>query len=159
MVKPEDKRKHQRSLCYLKVIKEGTGEYIGHVDDIHHEGLSLVSEGEIPLHDNLSICVETLEEDVKISLVVKGVWNQKNEEPDHYITGCQIINPSSEAIDSIYNANSKLMDHAMVLLKALEKYGGHKSGCSYEETACDCGLDKIIYSYNRKLPNLRRNTE
>jgi hypothetical protein len=98
----EDKRKLERSLCYLKAIKEDTGEHIGHVGDIHHEGLNLVSKNEIPLHDDLSICVETLVEEVIISLVVKGVWNQTNEEPKHYRTGCQIIDPSSEIVEAIY---------------------------------------------------------
>ena len=81
MEKLEDKRRQQRSLCYLNVIEEETGNHIGHVGDIHHEGLNLVSEDELSLHNNLSICEETLEEEIKISLVIKGVWNQMNEEP------------------------------------------------------------------------------
>ena len=112
MEKLEDKRRQQRSLCYLNVIEEETGNHIGHVGDIHHEGLNLVSEDELSLHNNLSICVETLEEEIKISLVIKGVWNQMNEEPNHYKTGCQIINPSSETIDAIHK-----------LIEALKKGG------------------------------------
>ena len=98
----EEKRKLERSLCYLKAIKEGAEEIIGHVGDIHHEGLNLISEDEIPLQDDITISVETLEEEIRISLTVKGVWNQMYEEPKYYKTGCQIINPSSETIDSIY---------------------------------------------------------
>jgi hypothetical protein len=97
----EKKRKLERILCYLKVIKEQTGEEIGQVGDIHHEGLNLISENEIPLYDDLSICIENQEEEIKISLVVKGIWNQKSEDTKHYITGCQIINPSSETIEAI----------------------------------------------------------
>jgi hypothetical protein len=100
--KLEDKRRHQRSLCYLKAIKAETGEHIGHVGDIHHEGLNIVTENEIPLSDDISICVETLEEEIQISLVIKGIWNQMNEEPTHYKTGCKIIDPSSETIDAIH---------------------------------------------------------
>ena len=102
MEKLEGKRKLERSLCYLKAINEETGEHIGHVGDINNGGLNLISKSEIPLHDDLTVCVETLEEEVKISLVIKGVWNQMNEEPNHYRTGCQIINPSPEIIDTIY---------------------------------------------------------
>ena len=105
-------RKLERSLCYLKAIKDDTGEHIGHVGDIHHEGLNLISEDEIPLHDDVSICVETLEEEVKIPLVIRGVWTQMNEEPNHYSTGCQIINPSSETVEAIYE-----------LIEALKKGG------------------------------------
>ncbi len=112
MEKLEDKRNHQRSLCYLKAIKEDTGEHIGHVGDINHEGLNLISENEIPLHDHVSICVETLEEEVKFPLVIKGVWNQINVEPNNYSTGCQIIDPLSEAIDAIHK-----------LVEALKKGG------------------------------------
>jgi hypothetical protein len=102
MEKSEDKRKLERSLCYLKAIREDTGEPIGHVGDIHYEGLNLISKNEIPLHDGLRICVETPGEEVKIPLVVKGVWNQMNEEPNHYSTGCQIIDPLSESVEAIY---------------------------------------------------------
>jgi hypothetical protein len=98
----EEKRKLERSLCYLKAIKEEAGKHIGHVCDIHHEGLNLISEDEIPLHDDLTICVETLEEEVRNSLTVKGVWKHMYEKPKYYKTGCQIINPSSETIDAIY---------------------------------------------------------
>ena len=94
-------RKLERSLCYLKAIKEGAEELIGHVGDIHYEGLNIVSENELPLHDDLTICLETLEDEFKISLVIKGVWNQMNDEPTHYTTGCQIIDPTSETIDAI----------------------------------------------------------
>jgi hypothetical protein len=98
----EDKRKLERSLCYLKAIKEETGEHLGHVGDIHHQGLNLISKDEISLHDDLIICIETIEEEVRISLTVKGVWNMNYEEPEYYKTGCQIINPSSESVDAIY---------------------------------------------------------
>jgi hypothetical protein len=108
MKKLDDKRRHQRSLCYLKAIEEQTGKHIGHVGDIHHGGLNLISEYELPLHDDLSICVETLEEEVIISLVIKGVWNQMNEEPKHYRTGCQIIEPTSEIIDAIQELTEAL---------------------------------------------------
>jgi hypothetical protein len=98
----EEKRKHQRSLCYLNAIEGETGEVIGHVGDIHHEGLTLISEHEIPLDDVLPIVIETLGEEVRISLIIKGIWNLTHEEPKHYRTGCQIINPSSMTIDAIY---------------------------------------------------------
>jgi hypothetical protein len=101
-LKVEDKRKLERSLCYLKAIKEETGEHLGHVGDIHQEGLNLISEDEISLHDDLIICIETIEEEVRISLTVKGVWKKRYEEPEYYKTGCQIINPSSESVDAIY---------------------------------------------------------
>jgi hypothetical protein len=110
--KLEDKRRHQRSLCYLKAIDGETGKHIGHVGDIHHEGLNLISEVEMPLQNDLSISVETLGEEIKISLVIKGVWNQMNDEPTHYKTGCQIIDPSPETIDGIHK-----------LIKALKKGG------------------------------------
>jgi hypothetical protein len=98
----EEKRKIKRSLCYLKAIKKETGDHIGHVGDIHHEGLNLISEDKIPLEDDLHIYIETPGEEIKIPLIVKGIWNQINEEPKHYITGCQIINPSSESAKAIY---------------------------------------------------------
>jgi hypothetical protein len=128
----EEKRKFERSLCYLKAIKEETGEHIGHVGDIHHGGLNIISEDELPLHDDLSICVETPREEVRISLVIKGVWNQTNDEPEHYRTGCQIINPSSEIVDAIYK-----------LIEALKK-GGRNPFKYNSPMASKRGLHKVV---------------
>ena len=97
----QEKRKLKRSLCYLKAMEHETGDLIGHVGDIHHEGLNLVTKREVPLSSDLSIMVEEPESDQRISLVIKGVWNQRHDEPVHFRTGCQIINPSQETIDAI----------------------------------------------------------
>lgn len=102
MQQPEkEKRKFKRSLCYLKATAHETGDLIGHVGDITHEGLNLVSKRELPLSSNLAIQVEEPESDQTISLIIKGIWNQRNDEPLHFRTGCQILSPSPETIEAI----------------------------------------------------------
>ena len=113
----EDKRQLKRSLCYLDVHEETTGKLIGNANDIHHEGLRLISKSEVPLFEELSICVKTPGTDTSIHLVIKGVWNQAHVEPVHYNTGCLIINPSPETIHAINE-----------LVKSLIKTGYHMTG-------------------------------
>jgi len=98
---PKDKRKLVRSLCYLDVHDQKTGEVIGNANDIHHEGIRLVSKAELPLFEELEINVKSPDRNDSIHLVVKGVWNQAHEEPVHYNTGCQIINTNPEITHAI----------------------------------------------------------
>ena len=97
----EDKRQLKRSLCYFDVHEETTGKIIGNAYDIHHEGFGLISKSEVPLFEELSICVKTQGTDASIQLVIKGIWNRVHEEPVHYNTGCRIINPPPETIHAI----------------------------------------------------------
>ena len=100
-MEPKDKRKLVRSLCYLDVHDQRTGEVIGNANDIHQEGLRLVSKVELPLFEELAISVLSPDNNDSIHLVVKGVWNQAHEEPVHYNTGCQIINANPEIVHAI----------------------------------------------------------
>jgi hypothetical protein len=107
----EDKRNLERRLCYLDAYEQATGDLIGSASNLHQEGLMLISKAEIPLIKDLSISLEIPGyEESKTQLVINGVWNRKNMEPDFFNTGCQIIKPTPEVISAINN-----------LLMALEK--------------------------------------
>ena len=86
--RPEDDRRNlDRMLCYLDVFDQTTGDLIGNANDIHHEGLNLISKEELPLLNNLSIWVEDLRDNVRIPLVIEGVWNQMEKNPVYFSTG------------------------------------------------------------------------
>ncbi len=79
----------------------------------------LISKVEIPLLKDLSISLEVPRyEESKIQLVINGIWNQKNTEPDFFNTGCQIIEPSPEVISAINNLFVALEKGARSLYKS-----------------------------------------
>ncbi len=86
----ENRRKLDRMLCYLDVFDQATGDLIGNANDIHHEGLNLITKEEFPLLNDLSIWVEDPRDNVRIPLVVEGVWNQMENDPVYYSTGCKV---------------------------------------------------------------------
>ena len=100
----EERREHKRSIHYLNVIEQTTGKLIGRTGDIHHTGLSLVSELEIPLLMDVYVWLEVPgEKEIKnrVPLVINGTWNQMNRNPVFYNTGCWIVNPPRDAISAI----------------------------------------------------------
>ena len=94
----EDKRNLERMLCYLDVFDQTTGDLIGNANDIHLQGLNLISKEELPLLENLSIWVEDPRDNVRIPLVIEGVWNQMEIDPVYYSTGCRVH--MSASVDS-----------------------------------------------------------
>ena len=100
----DNQRKLERALCYLNAFDQASGILIGHVDDIHHEGLNLTSKIEIELFKEFPIWAEIpIYENIisRFPLVIKGVWNKEHTSPDHFRTGCRIIEPGPEAINAI----------------------------------------------------------
>ena len=97
----EERRKLGRSLCYLDIIDPATGKLLGNANDINHGGLMLISKDEIPLQTDIPVCVDIPNNDVRIQLVINGVWNQINRNPDFYNTGCRIVSASTESINAI----------------------------------------------------------
>ena len=115
----EDKRKHERRLCYLDAYEQVTGYLIGSASNMHQEGLMLISKVEIPLLKDLSISLEVPgHEESKIQLVINGIWNQKNTEPVFFNTGCQIIEPTQEVLSAINNLFVALEKGARSLYKS-----------------------------------------
>jgi hypothetical protein len=94
----EERRKLDRSLCYLDVIEPTTKQLIGHAGDISREGLNLVTKLEIPLSEDLLVNVGFPGNEASVSLVLRSIWSELNKDPVYYKTGCQIIEPSSETI-------------------------------------------------------------
>jgi hypothetical protein len=96
-----EKRRLKRSLCYLDVIEQTSGNFMGTATNIHHEGMMLVSMFQPALFLDVPIWVEDPNIKDKIPLVINGIWSQMNMHPVSYYTGCRIVDPSPEAICEI----------------------------------------------------------
>jgi len=104
----EERRNNARTLCYLDVIDPANGRLLGSVNNINHGGLLLISKNEIPLQEDIHVLIQFPNNPVKTRLVITGLWNQCNRDPDFYYTGCRIVDASSEGMDMILSMNETL---------------------------------------------------
>jgi len=89
---------------YLRVIKAETNETIGHLVDVTTEGMMLISENSIPLHQTFNLRMEIPTEDnipQMIALTAESLWTKKDVNPAFHDTGFRLINPSKRAISAI----------------------------------------------------------
>jgi len=94
----EERRKLGRALCYLDAIEPKSRQLIGHASDVCGEGLNLISKYKIPLSEEFLISVEFPGKGESVSLVIRSIWSELNQNPVFYKTGFKIIEPSSETI-------------------------------------------------------------
>ena len=62
----------------------------------------LISKFEVPLQKDIPVFVEVPDRETEIQIVIHGVWNQGNRDPDYYNTGFRIVDPTPESINVIY---------------------------------------------------------
>ena len=111
----EDSRKSNRIIIkrsqerwnlvrYLKVVKSENNETLGHLVDVTTEGMMLISEKSIPLHQTYNLRMEIPTEDnvpQMIALTAESLWTKKDVNPAFHDTGFRLINPSKRAINAI----------------------------------------------------------
>ena len=89
---------------YLKVVKAENNETVGHLVDVTTEGMMLISENSIPLHQTYNLRMEIPTEDnipQMIALTAESLWTKKDVNPAFHDTGFRLINPSKRAINAI----------------------------------------------------------
>lgn len=89
---------------YLRVVKAENNETIGHLVDVTTEGMMLISENSIPLHQTYNLRMEIPTEDnipQMIALTAESLWTKKDVNPEFHDTGFRLINPSKRAINAI----------------------------------------------------------
>ena len=100
-----DKRKLKRFSVRLKVYENTTGKLLGYAEDLHTEGMKLMSKSQLPDRTELKICFGTLnseDDDKKIEVSAFKVWSSFTDtEPRHYYSGLHFISPSDETLDCI----------------------------------------------------------
>lgn len=101
----EDKRtlKRFQLFLYLRVFDDA-GKLLGHVVDIHTDGIMLISEQPLPPNQEFNIYLEVPEEDgshSSIEMTVRSLWCSRDVNPDFYDTGLRIVQASQRAINVI----------------------------------------------------------
>lgn len=89
---------------YLQVTKAENNETLGHLVDVTTEGMMLISENSIPLHQTFNLRMEIPTEDnipQMIALTAESLWTKKDVNPAFHDTGFRLINPSKRAINAI----------------------------------------------------------
>lgn len=89
---------------YLRVTKAENNETIGHLVDVTTEGMMLISENSIPLHQTFNLRMEIPTEDnipQTIALTAESLWTKKDVNPAFHDTGFRLINPSKRAVNAI----------------------------------------------------------
>jgi hypothetical protein len=87
------------------VFDEQSGKLLGHVVDIHEEGLMLLSEKPIELNRDYDLALEMPNIDrsgrKRVSLKAHAIWQSTDANPDLVDTGFQLINPKKDAVRAI----------------------------------------------------------
>ena len=102
-----EKRKKRRweLIFYLRIFDASDGSVIGHVVDIHENGLMMLSEEPVELNKDYDLMLEMPSSDrsgrKKVSLQAHALWQSSDANPDLIDTGFELINPKKETIASI----------------------------------------------------------
>ena len=102
-----EKRKRRRweLIFFLRVFDEQSGELLGHVVDIHEEGLMLLSEKPIELNRDYDLALEMpgIDRSGRKKILLRGhaIWQSSDANPDLIDTGFQLINPNKDAVKAI----------------------------------------------------------
>lgn len=99
-----EKRTHERCSFPLKVFHRDTAELLGCTENIHVDGMMLVSKAPIPTMTEFKIWIELpgLEGEKKISLTAFAVWRSLSDtKPIFYCTGFHFVDISENVMASI----------------------------------------------------------
>ena len=96
---------------FLRVVKAENNETLGHLVDVTTEGMMLISEQSIPLHQVFNLRMDIPNEhDIPqtIALTAESLWTKKDVNPSFHDTGFRLINPSKRTISAITNLIEEL---------------------------------------------------
>ena len=105
-------RRRWELVFYLRVFDESNNTVLGHVIDIHEDGLMLLSETAIELNKDYDLSLEMpaseRSEREKISFRAHSIWQSSDANPDLVDTGFQLINPDKSSVEAIKNLIEEL---------------------------------------------------
>jgi hypothetical protein len=100
-VKEKRRLKRRHLIYYLRVFEKNDDQPIGHMVDISAEGMMLISEDPIKtgtVFELRMVLPVEIEGSREIIFSAESRWCGKDENPDFYNTGFQLIDPSQEHI-------------------------------------------------------------
>ena len=98
------KLKRWHVIYYLRIFDQDTGSLLGHLVDVTTEGMKMVSERAIPVHEDWRLKMDVpLEGETgqEVLFQARSMWSGKDTNPDFYATGFQIANPEPGTIQVI----------------------------------------------------------
>lgn len=105
-MKPLEKRKLKRRhlIYYLRIFDSNTNELIGHLIDIHPEGMMLITEDPIKtkaiFHLRMVLPKGIIKRE-QLKFDAKFKWCKKDVNPDFYDIGFQLLNVPAKKIEII----------------------------------------------------------
>lgn len=93
---PKGQRSVKRShlIYYLRVFNRSDGQLLGHVVDITHEGIMLVSEKQIPVGSQLDLHMdlpEVIFGKTRLDFGAQSLWSRNDVNPDLFDTGFRLL--------------------------------------------------------------------
>jgi PilZ domain-containing protein len=92
-----ENRKLERLILRIKVFDNDTGSFLGHTEDIHTEGMMLISEERVALDKDICLRLEHVKDNFEkttILLTANGVWSKTAHESEVFNTGYRFVDTS-----------------------------------------------------------------
>ncbi len=100
-----EKRRLKRFSVRRKVYSQLTDELIGYSEDMHLEGMRLVSKDPIPENQELQIWFGVTKEDKRLNRIFASaykVWSSFTDNDERlYHSGLHFVSPSEDILDKI----------------------------------------------------------
>ncbi len=107
-----EQRKLKRFSVRLKVYSQQTDELIGYAENLHLEGMMIVSKEPIQDKEEIQIWFGAAKDDKKLNRIFLSsykVWNSFTDTEDRlYYSGLHFTSPSEETLDKIQSLLSDL---------------------------------------------------
>ena len=101
-----------RLVLHIRVFDKETNAFLGHTENIHSEGLMLVSEKRIALNKDICLRLEHVKDDfekIAIPLFASGVWHRDTYVSDVYNTGFRFVDTSNTQTIELRNLIEELI--------------------------------------------------
>ena len=104
-IKVKEKRRLKRFSVRLKVFSQQTDELLGYAENLHIEGMMIVSKKPIQDKQELQIWFGAAKEDKRLNRIFLStykVWSSfTDNENRYYYSGLHFVSPSEEILDKI----------------------------------------------------------
>ena len=108
--KEQRRLKRWQLVNYLRVFDTKSAELIGHLVDVNQDGIMILSSAPLTCGKQYSLRMERLSngEFTHFELSAIGQWTKPDKDPHLYNTGCTLVDPSNETLESIQSLLDEL---------------------------------------------------
>lgn len=113
-LKVDEKRRLKRFSVNLKIYSQHSDKLMGYADNLHLEGMMIVTQEPIPKNQELQIWFGAAKEDKRLNrifLTAYKVWESFTDTENRlYYSGLHFVSPSEETLDKIQLILDELND-------------------------------------------------